>query len=88
MLILEGLEKGCINTYPKAFSEIKSRNEKLYFYTPRNKITVTGKWKRSLNMEKQKRHLAAQKPSSKRPSQHSHFHVWIPSGGVIQHIYG
>jgi hypothetical protein len=42
MLTLERLEKGCNDGYAKAFNELKARNEKLYFYTPSNKVTVTG----------------------------------------------
>ncbi|EDU51471.1 TEF1 Translation elongation factor EF-1alpha GTPase [Pyrenophora tritici-repentis] len=41
MPTLERLEKGRNNGYARAFNEIKARNEKLYFYTPNNKITVT-----------------------------------------------
>ncbi|KAI1666247.1 Elongation factor 1-alpha [Pyrenophora tritici-repentis] len=43
MPTLERLEKGRNNGYARAFNEIKARNEKLYFYTPNNKITVTDK---------------------------------------------
>jgi hypothetical protein len=42
MPTLERLEKGGNNRYAKAFNEIKARNETLYFYTPRNKATITG----------------------------------------------
>jgi hypothetical protein len=42
MPTLERLEKGRNDGYAKAFNEIKSRNEKLYFYTPRNRVTITG----------------------------------------------
>jgi hypothetical protein len=43
MPTLERLEKGRNNSYAKAFNELKTRNENLYFYTPSNKVTVTGK---------------------------------------------
>ena len=42
MPTLERLEKGRNDGYAKAFNEIKARNDKLYFYTPRNKVIVTG----------------------------------------------
>lgn len=42
MPTLERLEKGRNTQYAKAFNEIKARNETLYFYTPRNRVTITG----------------------------------------------
>ena len=53
MLTLERLEKGRNNGYAKAFNEIKARNEKLYFYTPRNEITITGTY---FNLDADSRH--------------------------------
>ncbi|KAH8698081.1 P-loop containing nucleoside triphosphate hydrolase protein [Phaeosphaeriaceae sp. PMI808] len=43
MPTLERVEKGGNNGYAKAFNEIKARNETLYFYTPGNRVTVTGR---------------------------------------------
>ena len=43
MQTLERLEKGN-DGYAKAFNEITASNEMPYFYTPRNKIIITGRY--------------------------------------------
>lgn len=42
MPMLEKLEKKGVHTFDKAAREIRAMTEELYFYTPKNRITVTG----------------------------------------------
>lgn len=42
MPTLARLEKGGNNNYDKAFNAIKESHEPLWFYTPKNRVIMTG----------------------------------------------
>jgi hypothetical protein len=41
---LAKLQEKSIDSYGKAAQELKDRNEELYFYTPRHRVTIKGSW--------------------------------------------
>ncbi len=47
MLTLEKLEQKGVRTYDGAVREIKQMNEELYFYIPKHKVVVTGRFSAS-----------------------------------------
>jgi hypothetical protein len=44
LLMLEKLQEKGISSYDKAAKELKNTNEELYFYTPRCRVVVKGRF--------------------------------------------